>query len=104
MQKIENGVAIVVFLQQSGEIICFAVVERKSWIRIVRFGMAKLKFCFCKLCQDCGSHSYANIGLQGVDAPNLEQALPMDSDGPRPPYGVLTISGQFYESQSFKMA
>ncbi|KAH8971088.1 hypothetical protein BDL97_02G124200 [Sphagnum fallax] len=41
---------------------------------------------------DCGSHSYANIGLQGVDAPNLEQALPMDSDGPRPPYGVLTIS------------
>jgi hypothetical protein len=66
--------------------------------------MAKLKFCFCKLWQDCGSHSYANIGLQGVDAPSLEQSLPMDNDGPRPPYGVLTISGQFYESQSFKMA
>ncbi|CAM6043458.1 unnamed protein product [Sphagnum compactum] len=41
---------------------------------------------------DCGSHSYANIGLQGVDAPNLEQSLPMDNDGPRPPYGVLTIT------------
>jgi hypothetical protein len=41
---------------------------------------------------DIGSHSYANIGLQGVDAPNLEQSLPMDNDGPRPPYGVLTIS------------
>jgi hypothetical protein len=78
--------------------------KRKSWIRIVRFGMAKLNFFFCKLCQDCGSHSYANIGLQGVDAPNLEQSLPMDNDGPRPPYGVLTISGQFHESQSFKMA
>jgi hypothetical protein len=29
LQKIENGVAIVVFLQQFGEIICFAAVEKE---------------------------------------------------------------------------
>lgn len=41
---------------------------------------------------DCGPHSYADIGLEEVDGPNLEQSLPMDSDGSQSPYGVLTIN------------
>ncbi|CAK9272899.1 unnamed protein product [Sphagnum jensenii] len=41
---------------------------------------------------DCGPHSYADIGLEEVDGPNLEQSLPMDNDGSQSPYGVLTIN------------
>jgi hypothetical protein len=51
--------------------------------------------------QDCGPHSYADIGLEEVDGPNLEQSLPMDSDGSQSPYGVLTINGEFF-CQSLK--
>jgi hypothetical protein len=45
---------------------------------------------------DCGPHSYADIGLEEVDGPNLEQSLPMDNDGSQSPYGVLTINGEFF--------
>ncbi|KAH9561653.1 hypothetical protein CY35_05G033600 [Sphagnum magellanicum] len=41
---------------------------------------------------DCGPHSYADIGLEEVDGPNLEQSLPLNNDGSQSPYGVLTIN------------
>lgn len=51
--------------------------------------------------QDCGPHSYADIGLEEVDGPNLEQSLPLNNDGSQSPYGVLTINGEFF-CQSLK--
>jgi hypothetical protein len=50
---------------------------------------------------DCGPHSYADIGLEEVDGPNLEQSLPLNNDGSQSPYGVLTINGEFF-CQSLK--
>lgn len=54
-----------------------------------------------KMWQDCGPHSYADIGLEEVDGPNLEQLLPLNNDGSQSPYGVLTINGEFF-CQSLK--
>jgi hypothetical protein len=63
--------------------------------------MCRIDRWLCKMWQDCGPHSYSDIGLEEVDGPNLEQSLPLNNDGSQSPYGFLTINGELF-CQSLK--